>query len=278
MSHPLELGVCGWCLDRNDPVRAVRLASAELGVRAIQLGFFSKAVLDSVAPQELLHAATEARCTIVGTFLGFESEDYSSIASIAITGGFLPDQFWAERFAAVQQIAAINQELGCPHVGVHVGTLPQEQAGPVWEMLIVRTRQVADHLASSGLSLLLETGREPAGVLVTFIEALERDNVAVSFDPGNLMVYGVDDPVRAVSLLRGRVKLVHLKDAFRSASPGVEYGRRAELGTGDVQIPRVLSKLRATGYTGSVLVEVSGRDGDLTPTRDAVAFVRSMLE
>jgi len=163
-------------------------------------------------------------------------------------------------------------------VGVHVGTIPDDDNAPAWNTLLTRTRIVADELAGCGLTLLLETGREPVNVLLRFMGAVARENVGISFDPGNLIVYGVDDPVRAVSALRGRVSLVHLKDALRSAATGVAYGQRAELGMGDVQIPRVLSKLRATGYTGPILVEVSGDAGDLSQPIATVEFLRSMLK
>ncbi len=274
----LELGVCSWSLDREDAVRAIRLAGSSLGVRAVQVGFFSHATVEGASAESLAAAADAAGCTIVGTFVGFESEDYTSIATIAETGGFLPDTAWEGRLDIIRRVAALTGPLGCPYVGVHVGTIPEDETVPAWDVLVSRTRIVADELSGSDLTLLLETGREPVAVLLRFIDAVARDNVSVGFDPGNLTVYGVDDPVRAVATLRGRFQLMHLKDAFHSENPGVEYGRRAELGAGDTQIPRILSKLRVIGFSGPVLVEVAGRGGDITPTVVAVDYVRSMLE
>jgi len=214
---------------------------------------------------------------IVGTFAGFEGEDYASIASIAETGGLTPDEHYRKRLEMIRRVGALSAATGCPFVAIHVGTVPAETDAPTWTKLIERTREAADMLASTGLRLLLETGREPVDVLTAFIDALERDNVAVNFDPGNLIVYGVDDPVRAVSTLRTRIENVHLKDAFRSSDPGVAYGSRASLGTGDAGIARVISKLRVTGYTGPLLIEGGGPQGSIGAIREAASYVRSML-
>jgi sugar phosphate isomerase/epimerase len=109
-----------------------------------------------------------------------------------------------------------------------------------------------------------------------FISHVSAPNVGVNFDPANLTIYGTDDPVRAVSQLRGLIDIVHLKDAFSSARPGADFGRSAPFGTGQVQIARVVSKLRATGYGGPLLLEVKGAD-PVSEIRAAIDYLRSML-
>ena len=101
--------------------------------------------------------------------------------------------------------------------------------------------------------------------------------MAVNFDAGNFVIYGTDDPVRAVTTLAERIENVHLKDARRSARPRFEYGRSAPLGSGDANIPGVISALTATGYAGPLLVECSSREGGIDAVRTAVNRVREMI-
>jgi len=273
-----EIGVCSWSIDRDEVLKAIHVAGSELGLRVMQLGFFSRAAIDRVVAEQIRQTARHHGVRIVGTFAGFEHEAYKSIATIAETGGLTPDSHYRDRLAMIREVGVLSASIGCPFVAIHVGTIPKEPTSPTWSALVERTREAADSLATSGLRLLLETGREPVAILLDFVDAVERENVAVNFDPGNLIVYGADDPVHAVRALRGRIENVHLKDAFESAEPGVTYGARAALGAGDAQIARVLSKLRTIGYVGPLLIEAGGREGSLDAIREAAAYLQSMLD
>ena len=113
--------------------------------------------------------------------------------------------------------------------------------------------------------------------MLRFIDAADRSNIGVNFDPGNFIIYGTDEPAAAVTTLKGRIELVHLKDAVRSTRPGLDYGRRASFGDGDVQIARVISKLRATGYRGPLLLECDTRDTGLDAIRDSSDYLRTLV-
>ena len=75
---------------------------------------------------------------------------------------------------------------------------------------------------------------------------------------------------------RGRIDIVHVKDAKRSDRPGQVWGATVPIGTGDAEIPRVISKLRIIGYNGPLLLE-SRRGEDFYALRDAVAYLRTLL-
>ena len=92
------------------------------------------------------------------------------------------------------------------------------------------------------------------------------------------MLYGVDEPAQAMAALKGRIGGVHLKDAVRSAKPGIEFGQVVPLGAGHAQIARVVSKLRAYEYGGPLLIETSGRTADWDDLRIAIEYLRSMIE
>jgi sugar phosphate isomerase/epimerase len=273
----LSIGVCGWCLDRHDARRSIEVAGRDIGLRFAQVGFFTEQAVRSADAAAIVEAARTADVKLVGAFVAFEGEDYASIARIAATGGFRPDDSYPSRLAITRAVVDLAAVLRCPSLSVHAGTVPPDVTTSIYAKLLDRVREVADYAARRGLRLLLETGREPADVLLRFIDDADRINVGVNFDPGNFIIYGTDEPVAAVTNLKGRIELVHMKDAIRSTRPGVDYGRPASLGAGDVQIARVISKLRATGYRGPLLLECDTRETGLDAIRNAADYLRTLV-
>ncbi|HEY3242577.1 MAG TPA: sugar phosphate isomerase/epimerase family protein [Phycisphaerae bacterium] len=274
--QPLEIGVCAWSIDRQDTVGVFATIREQLGLGVTQLGFFGRQAVEAAEPQRVRAAAAAARVEIVATFVGFDGQDYSSIAAIARTGGFVPDEFWDERFELTRRAAELTRELGVGQLGLHIGAIPTERPSPEYNSLARRTQQMADLLDDRGLTALVETGPDSVETLTAFLDSLERENLQVGFDPGNLVTYGSGDAVQAAAQLRGRIGLVHVKDATASSKPGVEWGQEAFPGTGDADIPRVISKLRAGGYRGPLLIErrTSGGVGDIPECRD---YIRSLI-
>ena len=269
--RPLEIGVCSWSIDRTKPVESIRAAVEHYAVRVVHLGFFDEQTLAATSAEEVRQAVQDAGAVISATFAGFGGEVYRSIATVAQTGGYLPDEHFAARLDYTRRIADLTAALDVPFLAIHVGTVPQDSRADDYRKLADRARRAADVLAERKLTLLLETGREPAEVLLAFIDTVGRDNVAVNYDSGNMVIYGTGDPVRSVTTLRGRIAHVHLKDAVPSERPGLDWGTEATLGAGRADIPRVVSKLRAGGYDGPLIVErTSGRGdpGDLAQSID----------
>jgi len=273
----LPIGICSWSIDRHDAASAIRTARDELDLAFVQVGFFTKEDADRADAEQISALARDAGVTIAGTFAAFSKEDYSSSATLAATGGLMPDDRHDERVAMIRRVADIAAGVGAGSVAIHVGTVPVEDNVGDWNKLRDRTRDVAEMLERQGVALLLETGRESAATLAGFVDGAGRGNVAVNFDPANFVVLGTGEPARAVTTLRGSIRSVHVKDAYCSANPGVEFGSPAAIGSGDAQIPRVISKLRAVGYAGPLLIELGGRDASLNASRDAADYLRSML-
>jgi sugar phosphate isomerase/epimerase len=272
---PEAIGVCSWSLDRHDSLGAIR-AAADLGIGVVQVGFFTAADLRAAKSIRIAQAAREAGVRLAGVFLAFEDEDYSSIARIAETGGLMPDDRAASRLALVREAAEIASALGCSSVAIHAGTVPRDANSGAYRKLGDRVGQAADIAREFGLQLSLETGRESIDRLLTFVNGTGRANIAINFDPANLVLYGVDEPARVVTKLRGRIDNVHVKDAKRSDRPGETLGTTIAIGTGEAEIPRVISKLRIIGYDGPLLIETR-RGDDVHAVRDAAAYLRTLL-
>ncbi len=276
MAHPL-IGVCGWSIDRGDCLAGIEYAAQTLGVSLVQIGFFSDQALHDADPTQILAAAERYGVRLVSPFLAFEGEDYSSIAAVAASGGLMGDATCAHRMKLLAESAGLAAGLRQPAVVIHAGTVPPDPASPAYAKFRDRVREAADTVGQRGLRLLLETGRESADALLTLIDATGAVNIGVNYDAGNFVVYGSDDPARAVARLKGRIDNVHLKDGLASAEPGRAFGSPAQLGGGDAQIARVVNKLRTTGYTGPMLIELDTRRFGLESLASAVAYLETMI-
>lgn len=272
---PLQPGVCTWSLGAPDLPSAVEIAHRKLGVSLVQLGFFVPQHFDQLEAVEAL--LPNAGLQISATCLGHPGEDYTTIASIARTGGYRPDEHWPQRWEATLRARDATARLGVSLLSTHAGRVPDDPNSPEYATLRQRLQQVADALAERQITLALETGAEPAPRLARFLADLQRSNVKINFDPANLILYGVGDPISAIDVFKGHIGNVHVKDAVWSAKPNVEWGQEVPLGHGDTDIPRVVSRLRDIGYTGPLLVEREGGTQRLQDIQDALDLLDSLL-
>ena len=133
--------------------------------------------------------------------------------------------------------------------------MPHDSNDPDYGEIVSLTRDLCDHCRANGQALHLETGQEPADVLLRFIENVERGNLFINFDPANMIMYGVGKPLDALELLAPYVRSVHCKDAKWAARPGQEWGRETPLGEGDVDMEAFLRTLNKIGYDGPLTIE-----------------------
>ncbi len=274
----MDIGICSWAIDRHDPQRAIELANDQFGFSRIQLGFFSLDTINKMKASALAAAAEDHQVTIVSTFAAFEREDYSSIETIAQTGGYMLDEEFEQRKDVTCRVADMSAELGREYIATHIGTVPNDVQSAEYHKLLDRTGQIADELLKRGQTLLVESGRESAQSLCDFLDTIGRENIAINFDPGNFVVYGSDDPVRALALLRRRVKGIHIKDGIAAEKPGQSFGKPASLGMGDAGIARIVNKLRLMNPAPPLLIECSGPHCNPEGITEAANFLRSLVE
>ena len=90
-------------------------------------------------------------------------------------------------------------------MGLHLGYVPHDAESEAYREVLEVTRNVCRHLTASGQSLHLETGQEPADVLLKFLKETGCNNLFVNFDPANMILYGAGEAAagaRAHRLLR----------------------------------------------------------------------------
>lgn len=270
----LQIGVCTWSLQIPDLAQTLATVRDKLKLGVIHLGLFDDGYKE---PGKVIDTVKASGLTVSATCVAFAGEDYSSIAHIARSGGYMPDDLFAERFAKTVAVADITRQLGTDMLSVHIGFVPEDHADPKHDIMVDRARKLADALGERGVKLVMETGQESPENLMQFMDVVGRANVGVNFDPANMILYGVSEPVDAVGLLKGRIMHVHMKDATWSAKPKQEWGEEVVLGTGEADIPRIVSKLRAQGYTGTLAIEREAGNQRAADITEGINLLKSLL-
>jgi NAD(P)H-dependent FMN reductase/sugar phosphate isomerase/epimerase len=245
-------GVCSWSLQPASPSELLERLSGT-GVRALQLH------LDPLRENPATWGETARLCAqrgirLLSGMMTTVGEDYSTLDTIKVTGGVVPDSTWDENWRNFQANARIAVDLGLKLVTLHAGFLPHEESDPSFAKLMDRIARTADLFAGLGLDIAFETGQEDAPTLRHFLQKLNRANVGVNFDPANMLLYDKGDPITAVHTLAPWIKQVHLKDANRTAQPGT-WGEEVVVGTGQVDWAGFMRALRDIDFRGNLCLE-----------------------
>jgi len=263
-----DIGVCSWSI-RHSGMRDLASKLRSVGLEHTQLAASPLLAMDSDKREEELAALRDTGIKVTAGMIGFPGEDYSTIAMIRKTGGYLPDAEWDARRDLTLRAAELMRDLGVPLLSTHVGFIPASSA-PEYAKITERLRELSDHLASMNVTLLMETGQETASELLQFLNDLARRNVQVNFDPANMILYGAGDPIDAVRVLGRHIRHVHIKDAILSDQPRMKWGTEVPFGTGQVRPRRFLDAIQAVGYTGPLIIEREAGDDRLRDIRVAV--------
>lgn len=228
----------------------------ELGIKTIQLHTPHKESRTSENARLFLKKLNEYGITITAVFLGFEGESYETIDITAKTVGFVPKQTRSDRIAEAIEIADFAHLLGVGVIGSHIGFVPHDRNSSDYLELVDSIRLICDHLDRHNQALHLETGQESVDALLQFMTDVQRENLFINFDPANLILYGIGNPLEALRTVGSRVRSVHCKDAIATeGTPGIDWGREVPFGTGQVDAEAFLKTLKEIGYKGALTIE-----------------------
>jgi L-ribulose-5-phosphate 3-epimerase len=274
-SFQSRLAVCSWSLQPTSPSELVSQLG-NIGLKLVQIDL--DPLRESPAAWgNLPEVFTNAGITAVSGMFRTAGEDYSTLETIRQTGGLVPDATWDENWRNLQITVGNARRLGLEIVMTHAGFLPHEPADPEFDKMIQRMRQVARLFADHGLTLCCETGQESAESLVSFLDHLDEPNVAVNFDPANMLLYHNGDPITALRTIGHRVKSCHIKDATVTTVPGT-WGDEVPVGTGQVDWPAFFATMSEIGFPGYFCIEREAGNQRITDITTARKFVETLLE
>jgi len=272
MQHlmPLEPGVVFWA--GRDNLAEIR----SLGVRCGQLVTPGGLPLDS-------HAAELWRAgdfTIVTVFAAYEGEDYADIPTVQRTVGFIHPATREARERRTYEVSDFAKTLGVPSIACHIGCVPEDTSHPDYIGVRDLVRRICEYAARSGQTFALETGQEPAPILLNFIRDVDRPNLRINFDPANMILYGSGDPVEALRVVGHLVVSAHAKDGdWPPPHISGALGTERPLGKGAVGMERFVGALREIGYTGPLNVEreIEDQQQRLSDMRAGLGLLRSLM-
>ncbi len=273
--RPMEVGVMFWA--GPDPVQTLREVKG-LGVRCGQMGIPGDMKLDGAAPVWKAALASE-EFTLVTIFAAYSGESYADAPTVQRTVGFIPASTRAERERRTYEISDFAAALGVGSIACHIGFVPEDRTHPDYVAVRDLVRRICDHAAKHNQTFALETGQEPAHVLLEFLKDVGRPNLGINFDPANMILYGTGDPIEALEVLALHVISVHCKDGDwpPKDKPGA-LGTEQPLGKGSVGIERFIAKLKQIGFRGPLNIEREVEDPDerRRDILEAVALLRKL--
>jgi Sugar phosphate isomerases/epimerases len=198
-----------------------------------------------------------------------------------------------------KRIMELGMELGTNIVTTHIGIVPEDRNGRIYETMHKACEELSDYASSMNAYFAIETGPETAARLKGFLDGLGSKGVSVNFDPANMVMVTGDDPVQGVYELKDYIVHTHAKDGIKlgPVDPRDVYGeygyeteldhekiaemaetgsafREVPLGEGSVDWNGYLSALQQIGYNGYLTIE---REVGANPEADirlAVDFLK----
>lgn len=274
--QPLEIGVCSWSLKvRSIPELEALLR--ELRIDVVQIACGDPHHADWIEGEAMPGVAENAAFRLSGAMIGFPGEDYTTPQTIKESGGFGNPKLRPERIERFRWGVSRTVQLGLRDITCHAGFIP-EPSSPDRRAFLDTLVEVAGIAAEKGVHVCFETGQEPAELLLRTLNELELENVHVNFDPANMLLYDMGDPIKAVDLLAPYIRSVHVKDAKRPRIKG-QWGEEVPLGQGQANIPMFVKKLREIGFAGPLVIEreVGDQPARLRDIAHGIKYLREIL-
>src|SRR5207302_2560508 len=248
----VAIGVCSWSLQVKSVPELKKLLD-RLGIDVVQIACGDPHHAAWEEGDRLPEAALAAGFRMTGAMLGFPGEDYTTPQTIQKSGGFGDPAHRPERLERFQWALERTKALGLADLMLHAGFLPQPNDSDRKPFLDTLAK-VSDLAKAKGITVAFETGQETADLLRRTLDELQCPNLKVNFDPANVLLYDMGDPLRAVEILAPDIRSVHVKDANRPTVKG-QWGEEVPLGKGQANIKKFVETLKRVGYRGPLCIE-----------------------
>jgi L-ribulose-5-phosphate 3-epimerase len=273
---PYSLGVCSWSLQVKS-IPELQQLLGQLGVNVVQIACGDPHHASWEEGDSLPQAAKASGIVLTGAMLGFPGEDYTTPQTIKETGGFGKPAWRDERMQRLEWALERTCAMGLANLTLHAGFLP-EIDDPDRSAMLDTLAKAGDLARAKGVTLAFETGQETADLLRKTLDDLKSPSIKVNFDPANMLLYDMGDPIRAVEILGPDIRSVHVKDARRPTARG-QWGEEVPLGQGEVDVARFVKALKSVGYAGPLIIEreVGDQAGRMRDVARGLAFLRECL-
>lgn len=268
-----RIAVCSWSLHPASP-QDLAAKVKQTGISQVQLALDPLRDSPAVWGQTQQVLAAES-ISIASGMMGCVGEDYTTLDTIRMTGGVAPDGTWQQNLKNASATALLARKLGLDYVTFHAGFIPHDPKDPALPKMVDRLKQIAQLFAEQSINLGFETGQERATDLLHVLQTLSKPNIAVNFDPANMILYDKGNPIEALKLLGKYVRHVHIKDATRTKVPGT-WGSEVVVGTGEVDWKAFFATLKQFGFKGHYVIEREAGNQRVEDIKTARALVQKL--
>lgn len=226
----------------------------EFGMNSCQLVCWERELLTEKTAEQVKNAMEKYGVTITAFWCGWEGPRDWNFYDGQLTLGLIPEAYRFRRMEMLMEGSDFASLLHITDLVTHAGYMPENPYDPIYPAVLVCLKQIARKCRENGQYFLFETGQETPVTLLRVIQDMETDNVGINLDPANLIMYGKANPVDALEVFGNYVRGVHGKDGCYPTN-GRELGPEVPLGEGKVDFPRLIARLKATGYDGDITIE-----------------------
>jgi sugar phosphate isomerase/epimerase len=248
-----RVGVFLRCTGQEDPRRALA-AVKSLGLQQVQVSRLPDRFYTPAGAREFASLLKETGLVADAVVVVFDGESYADQDSVMRTVGLRPAALRPARMEYAKRCIDFAKAIGTAIVTFHIGFLPKDPKDPIYGEMRDAVSALAAYAAARGITLSLETGQETGEELARFLDSITVARVGVNFDTANLVLYGLDDPPRALARLLDRVTSVHVKDGLPPEDPRL-LGREVPLGEGKARVRECLRLLDEAGFRGPLIIE-----------------------
>ncbi len=250
----------------------------DMGCHCCQLVIWDTTLYTEENADTILSASAATGVEISTLWAGWVGPTIWNFTEGPTTLGIVPEIYRERRTEQLLLGVDFAARLGVSRMATHAGFLPENCSDPQYPAVIATLARIVEHCKEKGVTFLFETGQETPVTLLRVIEDLGGENVGVNMDTANLILYGKGNSADAITVFGKYVMDTHIKDGFYPTC-GKELGIEVAVGEGMANIPEVVRRLQAVGYTGNYIIEreISGEE----QTRDikaTIAYLKEILD
>ncbi len=247
-----------------------------LGLNGVQLCCWDPSCYTDQAVEQTKQASERHGIEVNTVWAGTTGKYVWDFIEGPSTIGIVPSAERGQRVEAIKAGARFAQRIGVKSITTHVGFIPEDPGQPLYGQVVEVLRDVAGYCNDLGLEFWFETGQETPVTLLRTIEDVGGRNLGINLDPANLILYGKANPVDALDVFGKYVRGVHAKDGFYPTN-GRALGKEAALGSGKVDFPLLISRLKKLGFNGHLTIEreIAGPQ-QIEDIKSAIVLLRSL--
>lgn len=248
-----------------------------MGCDCCQITVWDTSLYTDEKGREITEAAQAHNVEISTLWAGWSGPKEWNFTGGPDTLGIVPAAYRMKRTEEILKGVDFAVKLGVARVATHVGFLPENVNDPQYCGVLAALRYIVKQCRAKGVSFLFETGQETPVTLLRVIEELGDENVGINMDTANLILYGKANSADAITVFGKYVMDTHIKDGLYPTE-GRSLGKEVKVGLGMANIPEVVKRLRAVGYTGNYVIEreISG-DEQIRDIADTVQYLKEIL-